>query len=245
MTPIDPAAPRARHAAIWLLVALGALFVTSPFLQGLPRGDLVEATLLSAVMVAAIVAVGGQRRALIVGLVLLVPALGGKWLNQARPDLAPPVLHLVASIVFFGFVVARLLVFLVRSPRVDANVLCAGVAGFLLLGLLWVPAYAAVARLDPAAFALSGAPGAPATLDAFGAFYFSMITLCTVGYGDVTPVSSVARMLAVLEAVSGVFYMAVLVSRLVSMHAASRPTPEPAPPSAAGPKAPGRGSGRH
>lgn len=240
MTPIDPATPPARHAAVWLLVALGALFVTSPFVQTLPGGDLVEATLLSIVMVAAIGAVGGQRRALRIGLVLLVPALGGKWLHHARPDLVPPALHLLATLVFFGFVVARLLVTLVRAPRVDANVLCAGLAGFLLLGLLWVPAYLVVARLDPAAFALPGARGAPATLDAFGAFYFSMITLCTVGYGDVTPVSSPARMLAVLEAISGVFYMAVLVSRLVSMHAASCPTPEPAPPAAGGSDTPDR-----
>jgi hypothetical protein len=64
-------------------------------------------------------------------------------------------------------------------------------------------------------------------LEGFNAFYFSLITLSTVGYGDVAPVSRVARMLAVMEAISGLFYMAVLVSRLVAVHSAqhsSQPT---------------------
>ena len=67
---------------------------------------------------------------------LVTPALAGKWINHLRPDLLPPAVFIIGTIVFFGFVVAHLLRFIVRAPRVDANVLCAGVAGFLLLGLL-------------------------------------------------------------------------------------------------------------
>ena len=63
------------------------------------------------------------------------------------------------------------------------------------------------------------------------ALYFSFITLNTVGYGDITPVSGFARILAVLESTCGLFYMALLVARLVSLynaqpvavHAASQP----------------------
>ena len=56
------------------------------------------------------------------------------------------------------------------------------------------------------------------TLGGFNAFYFSFMTLCTVGYGDITPVSRPARMLAVTEAVVGLFYVAVLISRLVAVY---------------------------
>ena len=52
----------------------------------------------------------------------------------------------------------------------------------------------------------------------FTALYFSFATLCTVGYGDILPVSGVARMLAILEAGVGVFYVAILISRLVALH---------------------------
>jgi hypothetical protein len=212
-----------RYSAVNLLVALGLFFVSAPFVQDLPNGDLVESLLLTLVMMVAVVAIGGQRKFLIIALVLLAPALAGKWLNHFRPDLLHPAVFLVASVFFFGLVISRLLVFIVRAPRVDANVLCAGVAGFLLLGLLWMPAYAAVARLNPHAFSLPAAPDAPATLDGFSAFYFSFITLCTVGYGDIAPVSNVARMLAMMEAIAGLFYMAVLISRLVSVYSSAPP----------------------
>jgi hypothetical protein len=212
-----------RYSAIELLVALGLLFVTAPFVQDLPNGDLMEAVLLTLVMISAVLAVGGRRRSMTIALILLVPALTGKWFNHLRPDLLHPAVFLSAAVLFFGFVVARLLAFVVQAKRVDTNVLCAGVAGFLLLGLVWTTAYLAVARSNPAAFNLPTASGAPATLDTFSAFYFSFITLCTVGYGDITPVSKAARMLAVMEAIAGLFYMAVLISRLVSLHASAPP----------------------
>ena len=215
-----------RYSAVKLLVALGLLFVSAPFVQDMPNGDLVESLLLTLVMVSAVVAVGEQRKFLIISIMLLIPALAGKWLNHFRPDLLHPAIFLLASVFFFGLVIARLLAFIVRAPRVDANVLCAGVAGFLLLGLLWVPAYAAVARLNPHAFSLPAGPDVPASLDGFSAFYFSFITLCTVGYGDIAPASKVARMLAMMEAIAGLFYMAVLISRLVSVYSSSPPTPE-------------------
>ena len=125
--------------------------------------------------------------------------------------------------------VARLIHFIVRSGRVDTNVLCAGMSGYLLLGLLWASGYLTVARLNPAAFAMPSAPGAPTAMDGFSAFYLSFMTLTTVGYGDITPVSKAARMLAVTEAVTGMFYMAVLISRLVSLHSSARPGPETKP----------------
>ena len=232
-TPRNPPAIRpaaVRYSTVELLVALALLFVSAPFVQDLPDGDLVEALLLTLVMVFAVLAIGARRKVLIVALVLLAPALAGKWVNHFRPDLLHPAIFFVATVAFFAFVIARLLVFSVRAPRVDPNVLCAGVAGFLMLALLWAPAYAAVARLNPHAFTLPAAPDAPGALDGFSALYFSVITLCTVGYGDIAPVSRVARMLAMMEAITGLFYMAVLISRLVSVFSSSASQTTPAAP---------------
>ena len=213
-----------RYSAVELLIALGLLFVTAPFVEDLPAGDMVEAMLLTGVMISAVFAVGGRHKSLIIAIFLLVPALVGKWINHFRPELLHPAVYLATSIAFFGFVIARLLAYVVQAARVDANVLCAAVSGFLILGLTWAPAYLVVARLNPAAFTVPAGPaGAPGTLDAFSAFYFSFITLCTVGYGDVTPVSKPARMLAVIEAITGLFYMAVLISRLVSLYSSTPP----------------------
>lgn len=74
-----------------------------------------------------------------------------------------------------------------------------------------------LARLEPGSFSVSPAGE---TLDGFNSFYFSFVTLSTIGYGDITPVSRIARMMAVVEAITGMFYVAVLVARLVSIHSA-------------------------
>src|SRR5262245_30713154 len=79
-----------RYSAVELLAAIGLFILTSPFIESLPNGDLIEALLLSLVMISALLAVGGQRRNLVIGLVLLTPAFIGKWLNHLLPDLIHP-----------------------------------------------------------------------------------------------------------------------------------------------------------
>jgi len=213
-----------RYSAVKLLVALGCLFVVTPFIEDLPRGDLIEAVLVTLVMVFSVRAVSKEPRTLILAIILAAPAVAGKWINRLRPDLLPPAWYLVPAFIFFIFVVAHLVSFIVRAPRVDTDVICAGVAGFIMLGLVWAPLYLLAAQLSPGAFVLSSG----GKLDGFSAFYLSFITLCTVGYGDVTPVSKVARMLAVIEAITGIFYMAVLISRLVSIYSSAPASDKPA-----------------
>lgn len=203
-----------RLSAVELLVALGLLFVTAPLVENLPNGDLIELIPLSLVMIFAVLAVGGRRRSLIIALVLVIPALAARWLDYLFPDLVSPASFAAVGVVFFGYVVAQLIGFILRAPRVDTNVLCAGVSGFLMLGLAWAPLYLLIFRLNPASFNLPTGT----TLDGFNAFYFSFVSLCTVGYGDITPVSRGAKMVAVLEAITGLFYMAMLISRLVSVY---------------------------
>jgi hypothetical protein len=219
-----------RYSAIELLGSLVVLIVTSPFLEDFAGGDLVEAVLVTMVMVLAVLAVGGRRRVLTLALLLVTPTLVAKWGNHVWPHAVRPEIYLAASAVFFLFVIGHLLRFILRAPRVDANVLCAGISGYLLLGLLWVPAYLLVARATPTppgAFAIGAPPGSDGVMRGFNSFYFSFITLTTVGYGDITPVSKVARMLSVLEAITGVFYVAVLISRLVAVYSSAQPpTPD-------------------
>ena len=216
-SPSRVASGASNHSAVWLLIALGFLMVSMPLVNALSDGDLIESVLLTIVMFFSVRAVGSRRRTHLIAMVLLVPPMLAKWINHFRPDLISPLFYIVGAILFFGFVVAHLLRFIVQSPQVDGNVLSAGVSGYLLLGWLWIPVYLLVARLDHSAFNMP--PGS--VMNGFSAFYFSFITLCTVGYGDISPVSSVARMLAVVEAITGLFYMAVLVSRLVSMHSSN------------------------
>jgi hypothetical protein len=207
----------ARFSAVELLIAIVVLFVGAPFLQELPYGAGIEAGLMSLVLITAVAAIGGQRRMLFIAALLGIPAFAGRWLHHFRPDLWPLPLYLLAAMSFIGFVVVHLLRFVLQANRVNTEVLCASIAAYLLIGLVWAHAYMLVGRLHPEAFAFN-TPGAPAEMDGFSGFYFSFLTLTTVGYGDITPVSPVARMLAVMESMTGMLYVAVLIARLVAMY---------------------------
>ena len=122
------------------------------------------------------------------------------------------------GVLALAVVIFQLLRFILRAPRVNAEVLSAGVATYLVLALAWMMLYLFAASIVPNAFVLADSVSASKTLDGFNAMYFSFITLCTVGYGDIVPAALVVRMLAVLESITGVLYMSVLIARLVSVY---------------------------
>jgi hypothetical protein len=206
---------RFRFSAIELLIALVLLFVAMPFLEGFEGGDMIEAIMMTILLLSAVLAIGGRRRHLLPIAALALPAVASKWLHHLRPDLIPAAVFPIAAFSFCGFVIVQLLRFVLRTPRVNAEVLCASLCAYLLLGLNWAFAYALVAQEIPGAFAFS-IPGS--VMNGFNTLYFSLVTLSTVGYGDITPVSNVARMLAAMEAMTGLLYVAVLVARLVALY---------------------------
>ncbi len=216
-----------RFSVARFLAALVMLFLATPFVEAFKNGPLMETALGTVVMAMGVFAVGARRRTLIVAIILVLPALLGNWAHHLWPGRYPMEAVFGARLVFLGFVVARLLIFILRAPRVNSEVLCAGISIYLLLGLLWGFAYMVVASANPDAFAFSVPPTAAHTMTRFNAFYYSFMTLTTVGYGDITPVSSVARMLAIMESMSGTLFVGVLIARLVSLYSAPTPAETP------------------
>jgi hypothetical protein len=212
-----------RFSTVEFLVALALLLFTAPFVEQMPHGLMVEPVLLTVVLVLGVLAVGRSRRVLVAAVILVAPAVVGKWLNNLRPDLVPAQFFLISALVFVVFVVARLIGFVLRAPRVNSEVLCAGLSTYLLLGLLWSFAYLLVAQLDPQAFALTVSAAPHESLEGARAIYFSLITLSTVGYGDIVPISNEARMLAALEAMIGTLFVAVFIARLVALYSNQPP----------------------
>jgi hypothetical protein len=216
-----PAAPGpTRYSAAQFLIALIVLLCLAPILSDLEQGRLIEGFLVTVVLVAAVPAVGGRPRTILTAALLAVPAVVGKWLHHLRPEQFSSSLFLAAAIVFAVFVIAHHLGFILRTVEVDSQVLCAGVSTFLMLGLLWTFAYLLLASVDPGAFAEQMESGASQPLTGFGALYFSFDTLCGAGLGEVAPRSDMARMLTLLEAMAAMFYIAILIARLVALYSA-------------------------
>lgn len=203
-----------------LLAALVLLIVLAPFIQSLPNGRMIESAVMTLVLIAAVLAVGGRPRTLLISVLLAAPAAVIRWLHHFRPDVVPGAAYPAIAIVFLAFIIIRLLAFVLRAPRVDGEVLCASISAYLLLGLLWALAYTLAHAVDQHAFAFNTAGAEGSGMEGFNAFYFSFVTISTVGFGDITPVSPVARMLAVTEAMAGMLYVAVLIARLVALYSA-------------------------
>jgi len=214
--------PVFRFSVSYFLGALVLNIFISPFVDRLRSGALIETMLITLLLLCAVLSIAGGRRAL-VGVVLVAPAAIGEWLNYWRPELLIYVVTRGVGLLFIGFVVVQLLRFIVYAPRVDSEVLCAAIAGYLLSGFAWSLAYALLGRLDPNSFVFTLGPKSGQSMNGFTGLYFSFITLSTVGYGDIIPVSEVARMLAIVEAMFGMFYMALLIARLVSLYSSKSP----------------------
>ena len=207
-----------RFSLSYFLGALILNILITPFVDPLKGGDLIETMLITLVLLVAVLSMAGRWKALL-GIVLVAPAVIGEWLNYWLPDQTLIyVVTRVAGLLFVGFVVVELLRFIIYAPQVDAEVLCAAVAGFLLSGLAWSLAYNLLDRLDPNSFVFTLSAKNGFSMNGFTSLYFSFITLSTLGYGDIVPTAQVSRMLAMVEAMFGMFYMALLVARLVSLY---------------------------
>ncbi|MEJ2763672.1 potassium channel family protein [Photobacterium sp. MCCC 1A19761] len=107
-------------------------------------------------------------------------------------------------------IIARKILF---TGSIDVNKVVGSVALFLLLGLMWAMVYLIILEFSPQAF--TGMSPLPWGKNFANVTYFSFVTLTTLGYGDISPVSLVARVMVYLEAITGVFYMAIVVASLV------------------------------
>jgi hypothetical protein len=133
--------------------------------------------------------------------------------------------HLL-GMVFLCYAIVLMLRFIFTRQKVTSNTICASLCIYLLIGIIWALAYSSMGVFDRDAFR-STAVGAQGSSDlGIGSgqevtvLYFSFCTLTTLGYGDIVPVSPMARALATLEAITGQLFLAVLVARLVGLHIA-------------------------
>ena len=114
---------------------------------------------------------------------------------------------------FFGLTVVGLFSYLRKARSIQPSHLYTAVSVYLLLGMLWFALYATLDAASPGSFQHSNRAIANRESELL---YFSLVTLTTVGYGDIVPLADEARMLAALEGVVGVLYVAITVAILVS-----------------------------
>jgi hypothetical protein len=187
--------------------------VVSPVLYPLGFETGVIEALLAMNLIAATLALdkGPTRRAALLVLVIALltrPAAG--WLDQHSLS--------IASLAVWGVLalgtVAGALRFALRGRAVGSEQIYAALSAYLLAGLFFGVLYWVIEQAAPGSLSNGGASTEP--LRVTTAIYFSFVTLASLGYGDILPLSDPARGLAMVQVVGGQLYLAVMVARLVS-----------------------------
>src|SRR5262245_10813793 len=209
-----------RYACLFYSLLLTLAVVPLRRTLGFPTG-LLE-LFLAINLLAAVVSIGGRktRRALLLFLVVVfVARVSMIWLGLAA--LASMSLALWTVVALLA--AASALRFALGARMVDREHLYAGLSAYLLAGLFFGVLYWVLEWTWPGSLAILG-EGTQSNFSLTMAIYYSFVTLATLGYGDIVPRSEVARGLAIMEAVAGQLYLAVLIARLVSLYVAGAGT---------------------
>jgi uncharacterized membrane protein len=124
---------------------------------------------------------------------------------------------LEVSLAFLLFTTVVVFATVFRSPRVTGDVLAGAIAGFVLLGLCWASVHALLESRHARSFTVV-ASGAPPTYDDL--VYFSFVTLMTIGFGDIVPITEPARALVICQGITGVAFNTIVLALLVAKYLA-------------------------
>ena len=113
-----------------------------------------------------------------------------------------------------------------RQKEITPEVISMSISTYLLLGLTCGMLYIVLYDLQPNSFSFGAVAPASQQQAIPVLIYFSLTTLSTIGFGDITPITLQARYMAVAEGITGQFYLAILVARLVGIQM-SQPTSKP------------------
>lgn len=193
----------------------------SPFLAPYPSLAVIAHVSLSLALFLAVYTVHKRQQQRSVAMVLFLPVIALYWLGIYDLISFTRAGSYLLCAVYFGLLVYSYIFQLARSRRVTLNVLYITFCLYLILGLLWGSLYALLFELSPGAYGgalLDNVQGN--TLHVFN--YFSIVTLTTLGYGDITPQIPGAAALCQMEAIVGQFFTAVLVAWFVGIYVSDK-----------------------
>jgi len=199
-----------------LLLSLTFIVVLTPFFNLLPGGRYLFHLAFFAVIVAAIWDIARTRRLLVIGIALGLPTLAVRLTSMIGDSHTPLLRGAVEGLglLFFSYVVFEIVWDITTSTDVTNDTIRGAFCAYLLMGLAWASAYQLVSLLQPGAINIG--TGEELT-QAQNHTYYSFVVLTTLGFGDITPVSGLARSLTWIEAVTGQLFIATIIARLVGI----------------------------
>lgn len=205
-----------------LLVALLLILMLYPFIEEYP---IFLKSLATAVLITGIYAVSRDRRILTIACVIAVPTIALEVLYLFNLYAYANLSARIGTIIFSGFTAGTILWHVLKEDSVTSDTLYGAICAYLLIGHTWTTLYVLLEAVHPGSFYVGAAQNPDQVMTISDLAYFSIVTLTTLGYGDITPVTSAARSFATLEALFGVLYNAILIARLVGLYRPMAPSP--------------------
>jgi hypothetical protein len=209
---------------LFLLISLLLLFFFYPFVQRSAAGTIILDIVFLVILLASIFAISERKKIFIISLILALAAFGSTVLNYFFMTVSLRLVAVSAYGLFFVLMAVTILSTITKTKKVTTETIYASICVYLLLGIIWTMLYSIIEIVEPGSFLSGGTPivdfhGDPVKRNVFAnLIYYSFVTLTTLGYGDIIPVSPYARALSSLEAVIGQLFIAVLIAGLVGMH---------------------------
>jgi hypothetical protein len=203
-----------------LLLVLVCLLIVQPFVDTLVGKILIEVLFIAA-LIAGLRAVEARTNLFRFDVFLLIFSVicgtAGKFLGNESLF----TIGLIGESLFLFLVGIKILIDLFRSRKVTGDSLAGAVCVYLLIGLIWTYLYLIIEIFIPGSFSFTQGDARMqmwVSSEFYPFYYFSLVTMTTVGYGDLLPVSTAARSLATMEGILGQIYLTILVARLVGMY---------------------------
>jgi len=207
-----------KHRIVLLLITILCFIIGGPFVDEILHFEFISDIFLTIIFIFAIYAISLEKKNIYIGLLLAAPMFISIWISHLVKSLDLFAIGELFGALFAGFVVSLLIKFIFHEKEVTKEVIYAAVVVYLLIGIMWSFFYFILDYFYPDSFSFPDLP----SLTVYRYLYFSYVTLTTLGYGDVAPLTSKAGSLVILEAIIGQIYLVVIVAWLVGMYVSRR-----------------------
>lgn len=208
---------REDRRSLTLLVSLLILLLVSPFAAEGRRGESIFVLAIYGAFAAATIELSQKKSLRWPSLTLAVCSFSVSLAAIYHPVRIVWIATWTLMALFFGYVSLILFIHLGRPGRITKGRLYVSVSLYFLLGVFYFAVFDLVDSIHPGSFVQAGLSAGTGMTRA-SHLYFSFVTLTTLGYGDIVPATPLARILTVLEAATGVLYIAITVARLVAAY---------------------------
>ena len=202
-----------------LLVLILSTIVLTPFLDHLLETKILMDIFLTVLFFGIIFVIRSKRSHLIIASILVLPLILSTWSIYFYNSTQISIFTRIFGALFFGYAVLIILQMIAGSTEVTRETIFAAVVAYLLIALMWAFLYMILEMVAPGSFSF---PDKSIRVETMQFEYFSFITITTLGYGDITPLTNRASALTLLEAIIGQIYLVVLVAWLVGMFVSNK-----------------------